>query len=309
MKPKDKCIIFGGGGFIGSHLAKKLLTLDYPVTIFSLGNPQNNANLKDLPSSIQYIEGDINDTDLVSSIISPNSYVFDFATSSVPATLASQVLAEIQSHAKLIEISGLNRANKFVFASSGGGVYGDKKKMPISEFHHLQPSSPHAIGKSTIEFFLKYYSNLSNTPYVIYRISNPYGPGQTPKVGFGLIPTLFANVLSNTAPNLYDHGNAVRDFIYIDDLIDAIVASFDKKNRHAVYNVGSGIGTKIIDVWAEIKKITKTNLEPTFLPKRVYDAKKSILDINLFSREYDWKPATNLSKGIHQTWDWVRNRT
>jgi len=308
MKQKDRCLIVGGGGFIGSHLVKKLLNLNYPVTVLSLGKPQNNNNLKDVLQKIKYIEGDINNIDLLSQAITQDTYIFDLVTSSVPSTLAAQALTEIQSHIKLIEISCQKKSKKIIFTSSGGGVYGHKKNMPISELHHLQPSSPHAIGKSTIEYFLAYYCNQNQIPYITYRISNPYGPGQTPKTGFGLIPTLFANVISKTPPNLYDQGNAVRDFIYINDLIEAIAISFSKKNQYPVYNIGSGTGTKIIDVWSEIKKITNSDLKPNLLPKRAFDIKKYILDIKRFSQEYNWKPTTNLSTGLNQTWDWVCNK-
>ena len=309
MIQKNKCLIIGGSGFIGSHLSRKLLYQNYSVTVFSLGNPQNNKNLKEILHKIEYIEGNINDIDLLTNIITPDSIVFDLATTSVPSTSAKQVLTEIQSHVNLIEISCIKKIKKLIFTSSGGGVYGNKKIMPISELQHLQPSSPHAIGKSTIEYFLEYYSHQNNIPHITYRISNPYGPGQAPKTGFGLIPTLFANVLSNTPPVLYDNGCAVRDFIYIEDLIDAITISFDKKNKHSIYNIGCGTGTKIIDVWSEIKKITQSKLEPILLPKRVFDVKKSVLDIKRFNQEYNWMPKNKLSLGLNQTWDWVRSNS
>lgn len=308
MKQKNKCIIFGGGGFIGSHLVKELINLNYSVTVVSLGKAQDNNNLKDIFNKIEYIEGDIKDNKLLSSIIISDSYIFDLATSSVPSTSDVDALAEIQSHIKLIEICCQKKVKKIIFTSSGGGVYGNKKNMPISELHHLQPASPHAIGKSTIEYFLDYHCNQNKIPYIIYRISNPYGPGQTPKIGFGLIPTLFANILSNTPPNLYDQGKAVRDFIYINDLIDAITISFAKKNKHNVYNIGCGTGTKIIDIWSEIKKITNSKIEPNFLPKRVFDVKKSILDINRFCKEYKWKPKIKLSIGLKLTWNWIKSK-
>jgi UDP-glucose 4-epimerase len=307
MKLKNKCIVFGGGGFIGSHLVKKLINLNYPVTVISLGEIKNN-NLKDLTKKIKYIQGDLNDIKLLTNIITPNSYVFDLATSSVPSTSSKEALTEIQSHTKIIEISCEKKVKKIIFTSSGGGVYGNKKHMPISELQHLQPSSPHAIIKSTIEYFLAYHCNQNKISYVIYRISNPYGPRQTPKFGFGLIPTLFANTISNTPPNLYDNGHAIRDFIYIDDLIDAITVSFCKKNKYNVYNIGSGQGTKIIDVWSEIKKITDSELNPNFLPKRIFDVKKSVLDIKRFSQEYDWKSKTKLNQGLINTWEWIKNQ-
>jgi len=308
MALKNNCIVIGGSGFIGNHLARKLLNQYYPVTIFSRSDSQQNTNLSDIISKISYIKGDIIDSKLLGSIITSDSYIFDLATSSVPASSSAQTFDEIQSHVNLIQFCCQKKVKKIIFASSGGGVYGHKKVMPISEFQHLQPSSPHAIGKCTIEYFLDYYCTQKQIPFVIYRISNPYGPGQTPKTGFGLIPTLFANVLSGTPPTLYDKGQAVRDFIYIDDLIEAITISFSKNNKYNFYNIGSGIGTKIINIWSAIKTITDSKLEPQLLPKRIFDVKKSILDIKRFNQEYNWKPNTKLHKGLNQTWDWVHSK-
>jgi UDP-glucose 4-epimerase len=308
MKQKNQCIVFGGNGFIGSHLVKKLISLNYPVIVVSRENLQKKNNLQDI-SKIKYIKGDIKNIKLISSIIDKDVYVFDLVTSSVPATSSLEAISEIQSHIKLIEISCQKKIKKFIFTSSGGGVYGNKKVMPISELQHLQPSSPHAITKSTIEYFLAHYCNQSKTPYIIYRISNPYGPKQIPKNGFGLIPTLFSNIISNIPPNIYDKGEAIRDFIYIGDLIEAISLSFCKKNKHTVYNLGSGTGTKIIDIWFEIKKITGSKLKPIFLPKRAFDVKKSILDTNRFCQEYNWEPKIKLSKGLRNTWNWIQKNT
>ena len=306
MEQKNKCIILGGGGFIGSHLVKKLVNLNFPVTVISLGEIKNNNNLKDIANKIEYIQGDLSDSNLLTNTITQNSYVFDLATSSVPSTSTEQAISEIQSHVKLIEISCKAKVKKIIFTSSGGGVYGNKKHMPISELQHLQPSSPHAIVKSTIEYFLAYHCNQNKIPYIIYRISNPYGPGQTPKIGFGLIPTLFANTISNTSPTLFDHGKAVRDFIYIDDLIDAITLSFSKKNKHNIYNIGSGYGTKVIDIWSNIRDITNSNLKPIFFSKRIFDVKKSVLDTKRFTQEYNWKSKTKINQGLIYTWNWIK---
>lgn len=302
---KGNCIVLGGTGFIGSNLTSKLILEGYSVTVFANSSPNSCSNLSDCINKITFIEGDISNTKLLSQIITKDSYVFDLAASSVPSTSTDQVLDEVKLHIKLIEICCEKKVKKIIFTSSGGGVYGNTKNMPISELHHLQPSSPYGIGKATIEYFLSYICNQNQTPFVIYRISNPYGPKQVPKVGFGLIPTLFTNILLNESPNLYDNGKAIRDFIYIDDLIEAIIVSFTKKNKHTIYNIGNGNGIKIIDIWSEIKKITKSEIEPNFLPKRVFDVKKYILDTKRFCNEFKWKPKTKLSTGLNITWKWV----
>ena len=124
MIQKNKCLIIGGSGFIGSHLSRKLLYQNYSVTVFSLGNPQNNKNLKEILHKIEYIEGNINDIDLLTNIITPDSIVFDLATTSVPSTSAKQVLTEIQSHVNLIEISCIKKARRGATGLNLLSVYG-----------------------------------------------------------------------------------------------------------------------------------------------------------------------------------------
>lgn len=299
------CLLIGGGGFIGSNLAEELVSQGHNVTIYSLGESKKNQNLINILSKIRYIQGDIKNLNLIKKTIKKNDYVFDLATSSIPSSTPDETINDILNHTHLFDIACQKKASKIIFASSGGGVYGNKTKMPISETQYLQPSSPHSISKATLEFYLDYFAKQNETPYLIYRISNPYGPKQTPKPGFGLIPTLFHHVLNNTQPTLFDNGQAVRDFIYIDDLVKAISSSFYKNNLFNTYNIGSGKGTKIIDIWENIKKITNTEINPLFFPKRSFDVKKYILNTKRFSTEYKWKLQTNLYRGLKTTWGWL----
>lgn len=302
-----ECLLIGGGGFIGSNLAKELIFQNHRVTIFSLGEAKNNQNLTNILPQIRYIEGDIKDIALLKNSIKKDHYVFDLAASSIPSSTPNEAISDILNHTHLFEIACQKKVNKIIFASSGGGVYGNKEKMPISELQHLQPSSPHSISKATLEYYLDYFAKQSQIPYLIYRISNPYGPYQSPKPGFGLVPTLFHHVLNNTPPTLFDNGEAIRDFIYAEDLVKAISCSFDKNNHFNTYNIGSGKGTKTIEVWHKIKEITDSKLEPNFLPRRQYDVKKYILDINRISKEFKCTPKININIGLENTWKWIKS--
>ncbi len=307
---KNRCVIFGGGGFIGSHLTEALIKKNYSVTVFS--RTSNNAlkNLSDVINDIQFIEGDFNDIGSVTKAINSGDIVFDLIASSVPFSSTQSPIEEINyhifSHVRLIEACCKKKVAKIIFASSGGGVYGDKKKLPISENEILEPISPHAIGKIAIEYYLNYYSKMYNIPYIIYRLSNPYGPRQISEKGFGIVPTLFSHALKNTSPTLFDHGNLVRDFIFIDDLIEAITQSFDKKNKFNLYNIGSGRGTAIKDLWKMIKKITKVKIKPQCQPKRAFDIQSIILNTKRFEKEYNWKAKTSLEQGLKKEFDWTK---
>ena len=299
---KSRCVIFGGGGFIGSHLTEALVENKYSVVVFSRKSETALKNLSGVIKNIQFIGGDFNDISSVKKAIKTNDIIFDLVASSVPFSSTKSPIEEINhhifSHVRFIEACCQKKVRKIIFTSSGGGVYGDKKKLPISEGELLEPISPHAIGKIAIEYYLNYYNKTYNIPYIIYRLSNPYGPRQISEKGFGIVPTLFSHAVKNTPPTLFNHGNLVRDFIFIDDLIEGIVKSFDKKNKFNLYNIGSGRGTAIKDLWKMIRKITGTNIKPNYEPKRQFDIQSIILDISRFKSEFSWGPKTLLYNGL-----------
>ena len=307
---KNRCVIFGGGGFIGSHLAEALVKNKYSVVIFSRKSENTLKNLANVINDVQFIEGDFNDIEAVKKIIAVDDIVFDLIASSVPFSSTKTPIEEINhhifSHVRFIEACCKKKVKKIIFASSGGGVYGNKKKLPISEIELLEPISPHAIGKIAIEYYLSYYSKMYGVSYIIYRLSNPYGPRQIAEKGFGIVSTLFDHALKNTPPTLFDHGNLVRDFIFIDDLIEAITQSFDKENKFNLYNIGSGKGTAIKELWEMIKKITGTNIKSNFQPKRPFDIQSVVLDTMRFKKEYNWKSKSSLIQGIKKEFDWIK---
>jgi len=304
---KRHCIVFGGGGFIGSHLVEKLVEKKYPVSVVCRGSEQDYKNLSDVKNKINVIKIDISNYAYIGKIINEGDIVFDLIASSVPfssmQTPHQEINHHISSHFKLIQAACKKEVAKFIFFSSGGGVYGNKKKLPITEDETLQPVSPHAISKATIEYLLHYFSRIHNIPYIIYRLSNPYGPRQISKKGFAIIPTIFSNVSRNQPPTLFDHGKLIRDYIYIDDLINAITISFNKKTKYPIYNIGSGKGSTLNMLWQNIKKITKAELSPIYIPKRPIDVDTVVLNTNRFKREFDWKPQIKLSSGLKKTWN------
>lgn len=300
-------VVFGASGFIGTHLVNRL-AMSGVKTVAVMRKPPNSDKANQFAQpNIEIKIGDITDDSFLANILAKDQYVFNLATPSTPYTSANAPVVEIEEHilpqVKMLLMASKIGVAKMIYFSSGGGIYGKDVQSPISEHEVISPSSPHAIAKAAIEFYMQYFGSKYNIPQLIYRLSNPYGPGQVQKLGFGLIPTLFSHCLDNIPPQLYGEGNSIRDFIYIDDLIDAIMCSYDKKNQHVVYNVGSGMGTKTIEVWKIIKQLTNSSVEPQLLPKREFDVDKYILDVSRFSNEFGWNQKTSLVDGLTMTWN------
>lgn len=298
---KQRCVLIGGSGFIGLHLARALDKAGYKTIVCGRNNKEAR---KILPESIECIDIDIQNAASYKNVLQEKDYVFDLAAPSEPYSSMlhpnNEVKNHILPHMQLIEFACQKKVKKYIFFSSGGGVYGKKPTIPVSEKAILDPVSPYTISKVTLEFFLAYCARVSKTNYLIYRLSNPYGPGQKKKPGFGVIPTLFDHIKKNTVPTLYSHGNLMRDFIYIDDAVDAILRSFNVKTEYKIYNLGSGKGTKIKDIWRTIRKLTNTKMKAHYEEKRPIDVEAIILDISRFKKEFKWKPKTLIEDGLRQ---------
>lgn len=298
-------MVFGGGGFIGSHLTEALVNTDYKVTVFARGSNKDISNLSKVIDKITFIKGDIQDISLIKKFVKRDDIIFDFISSSLPITSMQNPIDEIRRHIELHvtlaqEIFKIG-IKKYIFASSGGGMYGKKRMFPISEFSSIQPMSPHAIAKATIEFYLDYFSRIYSTPHLIYRISNPYGARQARHTGFGVISTIINNIKKDVPPTLFNQGRIVRDFIYIEDLVNAILLSFAKTTKYNLYNIGSGKGTSIGKIWEILKGLTHSKVRPIYADKRPIDVDKVILDIRRFSSEFLWKPKYSLHQGLRKT--------
>lgn len=304
----SRLIILGGTGFIGSHLVKKLISHKKEIILIGRRKLKSDDSLNKFINNkkVRYFQLDLKNLKKIINIIYPQDYVFNLITYSTPFSSSLFPLKEIREHLyyqiRLIKYLFKKKVKKIIFFSSGGGIYDTGKKPPFSEESLILPHSPHAITKITIEYYLNFFSNLYSVPYLCYRISNVYGPGQEIKKGFGIISNLINSIKNNKKIVLYGGREIVRDFIYIEDLIEAVSISFWKKNKFNVYNIGSGVGTSIFEIWSILKKISKTHLQPIIKKPRIIDVKKVILNINRFSKEYNWKPKTRINEGLKKTY-------
>lgn len=205
----------------------------------------------------------------------------------------------IKVHVKIIKEIAETKVKKLFFASSAGGVYADKNNHDkLTENDTVEPASPHAISKITIEHFLRYFCNLHSVSYTIMRISNPYGSDQKSKSGFGIVPTFIDCIHKQVKPVIFNEGKTVRDFIYIDDLIDIMSMLLEKDNAYNLYNIGSGTGTSINDLWNIIKEFTGSTMVPVYKSKRSIDREYVVLDVSRIKSEFGWSAGTDIKSGI-----------
>ncbi len=308
-----KIMVLGADGFIGNNLIKSLLNDEqYSIRAFDLFKDGTSRNLEDIRDQIEIFQGNFLNRDDLSRALIDVDYVFHFISLTTPGSSMNDPLIDVDTNIKgtivLLEECAKAKVEKVIFSSSGGAIYGDSQRMLVSEEDSTSPISPYAISKLTIEKYLEYFRIHSGLEYLILRYANPYGPGQNVVGSQGIIP-IFLNLIDQKKPiTIFGDGQNVRDYIYIDDLINITKLLFLKRTKYHVYNVGNGNGVSINDVVTAIEDAVREKIHINIEPARNIDVKRIVLNTSRVSDEIGNIPRVTLEEGISKTWKWLRNR-
>lgn len=299
-------LILGGTGFIGSNLLERLDGSDHKIKVL-LRN--HNKDIKPY-SNVEYFYSEYSKIEEVPNLFDNVELVINLITTTHPTSSNNDMVYDINSNlinaVKLLDLMKHHKINKSIFISSGGSVYGNTLKQFVTEEDPLNPISSYSIVKVAIESYLKLYHHLYGIQYTILRASNPYGKRQS-KIGVqGIIATIFDRILNNEPLEIWGDGSVIRDYIYIDDLIDSIEASIEQ-NICGTYNIGSGVGFSILEIIETIEEITKKKCNIKFYPARKFDVKRVVLDTNKFKDVSGWVPKTSLKNGCKKYFEFLKN--
>ncbi len=306
-----KCLLIGGRGFIGCHLIKKLFSLG--IEIYVLDSKNTNTLNIDIGNNINYISGDYGNKSLLRKILQQVECVIHLAYSSVPKTSfdnpIDDILLNLPNTVSLFEQAAeLNK--RVVFMSSGGTIYGNSDFQPIPESQINNPISPYGITKLACEKYSFMYHHLKNLDIVCVRPSNAFGEGQRAFKGQGFIATAMASILQGTPVAIFGKEGTVRDYIYVEDLVNGIAAALLKGKPGTSYNIGSGEGLTNIEVINTIFSVSKQLgfiSEINYLPARNFDVKVNILDSNKLKEDTGWSNKTSFEEAIEKTWKFYLN--
>lgn len=300
----NKCIIFGGGGFIGANLAEELVNNGYRVVIFDRPgfDRKNLANVNDL---VQIIEGDFNNEVDVEKALTGVSFIFHLISSTIPSVSMDNYLFDIETNlipsVKLINIlKNTKGIRKLIFMSSGGTVYGIPQKDPISESHAINPISSYGIIKATIERYLLLCEQIYNIDVLIFRLANPYGRYQNPKGKQGVIPVFLYKVMTDQPIDIWGDGSVIRDYIGVRDVVELLGLSILVNSKHTIYNLGSGRGHSLKEIIEVIEATTGKKALVNYHPSRSFDVPSNILDVARVKQDFNWTPKINIEKGIEE---------
>jgi UDP-glucose 4-epimerase len=301
-------LVIGGGGYIGAHLARKLVATGRRVTV--LGRRTLPAHT--LPQGVAYVSGDFAQLDLINGLLDRHHEVIDLAYASVPNTSFENPLADLlQNLPPMVQLfpAVAARGGMLLLVSSGGTVYGEAIKLPIVESHPTKPISPYGVTKLTVENYAHLYAKTHGLQFICLRPANAYGVGQRPYVGQGFISTAMASAMRGEPVKIFGRIGTVRDYLYVSDLADGIVRALEKGRRLETYNLGSGAGLSNLDVIQAMTPILKRcgwTVHVKHLPERAFDVKANVLDSTKLLSDTGWKPEVDFDEGLHLTCEWLK---
>ena len=305
---KENCIIYGGAGFIGSHIAEDLLAKNLNVSIFDKIN-SSKKNVQHIINDIKFIEGDFNNKVDINRSLKNKDYVIHLVSSTLPANSNLNPFYDVESNLMsslhLFEECVKNDIKKVIFISSGGTVYGNPIKLPINEKHPTNPLNSYGVIKLTIEKYLGMYKSLKGLNYKILRFSNPFGPRQNPKLAQGLVSHLLYRIKHKMPIEIWGDGKAIRDYFYIQDGAKSIYKAITDKSNNDVYNISSAKGLSVNQILEKFKKVLGLKFKVNYLPARKFDVKANVLDNRLAAKYLKWKPETDFNTALKKTWSYI----
>ena len=300
----DRVLVVGAGGFMGTHLVRALHAQGRPVTALTRGEgayfPDGVAHTTRAPDSAAEC----------AALLQGCATVAWLASRTTPGSSASRPLVEIDDNLRplllLLEALQTQPQCDLLYISSGGTLYGDITGHAANESATLHPKSYYGAGKAAAEFFIGACRHQYGGAATVLRPSNVYGPGQTRRNGFGIIPTAFDALLDQGTLTVWGDGEAVRDYLYIDDFIALCLQTLARPMPAGLrrFNASSGEGVSLNRLLESIEHVTAARLTRRPIAGRAGDVARVVLDNTGARAAFDWRPVTPLDDGLARTWTW-----
>lgn len=308
-----KILVTGAAGFIGSHLAERLLSDGYRVRgVDSFLDYYPRAikehNIKSLVGSkgFEFIEGDILRLDLHKLLDGAEAVFHQAAIAGVRSSWGARfdeyVRNNISGTQLLLEACKDMPLKKFVYASSSS-VYGDSDELPIKETSPVRPVSPYGVTKLSGEQLAYLYHKGYGVPVVSLRYFTVYGPRQRPDMAFH---KFLKAVILDEEIDVYGTGEQTRDFTYISDAVDANIGAFTGGVNGEAYNVGGGSRIKLIDCIRTIEEISGKKARLRFGESQRGDARHTYADVSKAKSDFGYSPVVGIREGLNEHYDWLR---
>ncbi len=308
-------LVTGGAGFIGSHIAQRLLERGDGVRLvddFSTGRRENIVRLTASPGAqVEVIEGTIVDPEICRRAVAGVSYVIhQAALASVPRSLADPIgthRANVGGTLQLLVAARDAGVERFVYAGSSS-VYGDSLELPKRESMPAAPLSPYALSKFAGEEYARLFAEQFGLSTVTLRYFNVFGPWQDPDSPYAaVIPCFLKHLLRGERPTIFGDGLQSRDFTYVSNVVDANLAACAVPAAHGVYNIACGERTSLLELLAGLQEVIGSRITPLHEPARAGDVRDSLADIGRARSDLGYAPRVTLREGLVPTVQYFRD--
>lgn len=304
-----RALVTGGAGFIGSHLARRLVRDGMSVRVLDNLSSGNRANLGDVKSEVEFIEGDIRDREVVLKAVQGVDCVWhQAACASVPRSIADPLLTHevnLTGTLNVLEAARGSSVQKVIMASSSS-VYGESPILPKVESLPPAPLSPYAVHKLVNELYASQFALHYGMKITCLRYFNIFGPRQDPEGPYAaVLPCFVKRIRQELPPVIYGDGSQTRDFTYVDNAVEANVLAFHSQhNGCGIYNIASGKNYTVRRLAEAVVEWMDWKGGIEFVPSRLGDIHHSFADITLAGRELNYKPVVSFDEGLQKTLSW-----
>jgi len=296
-----RAIVTGGAGFIGSHVVDALLAKGCEVTVI---DDLSSGRASNVASGAELRELDIVDRDALQRVfeeVRPAAVYHLAAQASVTASVADpsrDCAVNVQGTLNVVD-AATKLGAPLSFTSTGGALYGDEAPLPTSEERIPAPLAPYGASKWAAEAYVNTWSLSSGVPHAVCRLGNVYGPRQSPHGEAGVVAIFSEHLHTGKAPKMFGQGKPTRDYVYVGDVVAALIAA---NGKHGTFNVATGVETDVQTLWRVLREAAGSDIEPQLADLRPGELQRSCLDASLAQRELGWRAEMPIDAGLRQTY-------
>jgi UDP-glucose 4-epimerase len=296
-----RAIVTGGAGFIGSHVVDALLAGGHEVTVI---DDLSSGRASNVDSRAELRELDIVDRDALERVfeeVRPDAVYHLAAQASVTASVADpgrDCAVNVQGTLNVVD-AATKLGAPVSFTSTGGALYGDEAPLPTSEERIPAPLAPYGASKWAAEAYVNTWSLSSGVPHAVCRLGNVYGPRQSPHGEAGVVAIFSEHLHTGKAPKMFGQGKPTRDYVYVGDVVAALIAANGKRGT---FNVATGVETDVQTLWRVLREAAGSDIEPQLADLRPGELQRSCLDASHAQRELSWHAEVPIEAGLRQTY-------
>jgi UDP-glucose 4-epimerase len=304
-----RILVTGGAGFIGSNVVDRFVALGHEVAVF---DNLSSGRREFVPAAARLVVGDLTDAAAVERCVAefkPEIVDHHAAQIDVRHSVDDPVFdarTNVLGGLSLLQSCTRHGVRKFIYASTGGALYGEGRTLPATEDHPINPESPYGVSKHTLEHYLYLWKLLHRLDYTVLRYPNVFGPRQNPHGEAGVNAIFIGLMLEGKRPRIFGTGDQVRDYLFVADVVEGNVLALDRASGEML-NLGTGVGTSVNDIVRELNVILGTRIEPIYEPARPGEVQRIYLDASRAAKSLGWKPRTSFREGLKQTVEWSRS--